>query len=407
MVNTNSTETAAPAPPSIRLFGMEPIRATLEYVGMRRMPRHHLPRGDGHPIVVFPGLASDGRTMAVLREFLKELGYTVYDWGRGFNRGPKGDVATWLRELAEDIHQMVAAHKDEGVTLLGWSLGGIYAREVAKHLRTDLSANVRQVITIAAPFAGGPDQVRVGLLWRLVNGRPLPRDEKLQRQLSTAPAVPSTSIYSRTDGVVAWQACIQPGEDHQVEHVEVQASHCGMCWNPEVLHIIADRLQRRPMQALKRLCRKPKGDTQMNIAKKHLITAALLGGTLAAGTAALAQQQFVPALQRSGSVEYISGGIGIDESTAMKAISPSWPLTLEFAVNTQPRADYASNVAVTIRDARHAAVLQTTAQGPLLLVKLPPGQYSVDAEFAGRTITQNITVAQGKAAHQSFIWPAG
>ncbi len=248
-----SDPSAAPLPqpapaPSMRLLGMEPIRAAFEYAGMRRMNKDHLPKGDGHPVVIFPGLASDTRSTGPLRNFLLELGYTAYDWGRGFNAGPQGDIGEWLRELAEDVQEMVSLHK-EGVTLVGWSLGGIYAREVSKHIKPA----VRQVITIGSPFAGEPEQTNVGLLWRLVNGRPMRLDETLRERLQTAPDVPTTSIYSRSDGVVAWQACIQSGGARHVENIEVEGSHCGMCWNPAVLQIIADRLH-QPMNAWKRFC---------------------------------------------------------------------------------------------------------------------------------------------------------
>lgn len=385
-----TTHLRAVPPPSVKLFGLEPIRAALEYASMRRMNRQQLPRGDGHPIVVFPGLASDGKTMATLRDFLRDLGYTVYDWGRGFNSGPKGDTAEWLRELALDIQQMVSAHS-EGVTLLGWSLGGIYAREVSKHIRPA----VRQVITIGSPFAAEPEQVRVGLLWRWVNGRPMQLDDALRTQLQTAPDVPTTSIYSRTDGVVAWQTCIQPGEHPHVEHVEVEASHCGMCWNPSVLQVVAERLHRQPKRVEK----------EHPMISKSIRNRFLAAAALCAFGAAFAQGP-LPAVKRSGTVEYLSGGIGSDESTAIKAASAHWPLTLEFAVNTQPRADYASDVQVTIRDAHDAAVFKATSGGPFLLVKLPPGRYSVDAMYGGKTLRQPVTVAQGAAAHETFVFPA-
>ncbi len=135
----------------------------------------------------------------------------------------------------------------------------------------------------------------------------------------------------------------------------------------------------------------------------HSITALTLGALVS--IAALAQTG-LPTVQHSGSVDYLSGGIGIDESTAIKAASPQWPLTLEFAVSTQPRADYASDVQVTVRDAHNAVALQTTASGPFLLVKLPPGQYTVDALYAGKTEHQSVTIVQGRPAKSTFVWSA-
>jgi pimeloyl-ACP methyl ester carboxylesterase len=228
--------TGAPAP-SLALLGAEPMRAALEYAGMRLMNKKALPAGDGHPIVIFPGLASDRRATAPLKTFCDELGYTAYDWGRGFNTGPQGDPDIWLDDLSEHVARLVERH-DERVSLIGWSLGGIYAREVAKRLRD----KTRQVITIGTPFAGTAEQSNVGLVYRLLNGRRPDLDDALRAELATAPPVPTTSIYSKSDGIVAWQTCIQQAGRSQTDNVEVGGSHCGMGWNPSVLKVIADRL---------------------------------------------------------------------------------------------------------------------------------------------------------------------
>jgi pimeloyl-ACP methyl ester carboxylesterase len=247
MLNNAATSTLPALAPPVHLFGLEPLRAMLEYTGMRLMRKHHLPRGDGHPVVIFPGLASDARATAPLRSFCAELGYAAYDWGRGLNAGPQGDIGRWLQTLADDVRRMIDGHS-EGVSLIGWSLGGIYAREVAKRLR---AAKVRHVITIGSPFAGEPEQTRAGLLYRMLNGRPMAADAALKASLRTPPPVPTTSIYSRSDGVVAWQACIQSGDARHVENIEIDSSHCGMVWNPAVLAVIADRLQ-QPRRGWKR-----------------------------------------------------------------------------------------------------------------------------------------------------------
>ena len=224
--------------PSLALLGFEPLRAALEYASMRMMKSSALPAGDGHPVVIFPGLASDKRATAPLHSFCEKLGYTVYDWGRGFNTGPRGDPDRWLDELAEHVRELVSDH-EESVSLVGWSLGGIYAREVAKRL----DGQVRQVITIGTPFAGGVEHSNVGLVYRLVNGRKPVLDQAMRSRLTTPPGVPTTSIYSRTDGIVAWQACIQPGDHAHTENIEVDGSHCGLGWNPAVLAVVADRLR--------------------------------------------------------------------------------------------------------------------------------------------------------------------
>ena len=234
-----TTTTVAPSP-SLALFGIEPLRAALEYASMRLMAIDGLPRGDGHAVVVFPGLAGDVRSTRPLLDLCTQLGYEAYDWGLGANRGPQGDVATWLAELADHVDDMTAAHRDR-ISLIGWSLGGIYAREVAKQI----PKRVRCVITLGTPFAGTPEQTNVAWFYRLLNGQRLSADAQLLTRLRTAPAAPTLSIYSRTDGVVAWQACVDHDCRH-VEHVEVSGSHCGLGWNPAALEIIARRLARSP-----------------------------------------------------------------------------------------------------------------------------------------------------------------
>jgi len=222
------------------LLGFEPLRAVVEYVGMKLMDRESLPSGDGHTVVIFPGLASDRRATTPLKNLCEELGYTALDWGRGWNTGPKGDVHGWLDELAGDVAAMTRAHV-KPISLIGWSLGGIYAREVAKRL----AGRVRRVITIGTPFAGKPDHTNARLVFRLVNGKKPPFNAALAWQFATAPRVPTTSIYSRTDGVVPWQACLQKGPRRLSENIEVNGSHCGLGWNSEVFRIVADRLRQR------------------------------------------------------------------------------------------------------------------------------------------------------------------
>jgi hypothetical protein len=192
-------------------------------------------------VVIFPGLASDGHAVAPLRAHCQRLGYAAMDWGRGWNTGPDGDVDAWLQALADDLDVLLG---DDPVpaTLIGWSLGGLYARELAKLARVP----VRQVITIGTPFNGTPAQTHAGWMYRLLNGRTARLAPALRRRLATPPPVPTTSIYSRSDGVVAWQACLHDRPAPQVQDVAVHGSHLGMGWNPQVLQVVADRLARPP-----------------------------------------------------------------------------------------------------------------------------------------------------------------
>lgn len=224
--------------PSWLLLGAEPLRAVCEFAAAQFVNPTRLPQGDGHPVVLFPGLASDARAMRPLRDLCRRLGYDAHDWGRGWNSGPSGDIDAWMAGLAEDVAALTRNHHQR-VSLIGWSLGGIYAREVAKQLG---AAKTRQVITLGTPFTCNVEHTRAGFLYRLVNGTQAAVSPEMARRVATPPDVPSTSIYSRSDGVVAWQACLQRSAHPCTENIEVSGSHSGLVWNADVFSLIADRL---------------------------------------------------------------------------------------------------------------------------------------------------------------------
>lgn len=142
----------------------------------------------------------------------------------------------------------------------------------------------------------------------------------------------------------------------------------------------------------------------MNTRFRHTVIAAALGSLALTGTLA---QTALPPVQQQGAVAYLSGGIGLDESSAIQQASPHWPLTLEFGVKQGQRADFAANVQVVIRDALGRKALETTADGPYLLVRLAPGRYRVDAALAGRTLRTGVQVQKDHPARAVLIWPAG
>jgi pimeloyl-ACP methyl ester carboxylesterase len=178
------------------------------------------PKGDGHAVLVLPGmLAGDGSTL-VLRRYLSALGYQVHPWKLGRNWGPSREIRQGIRDRFRELSNRYQRR----MSLVGWSLGGIYAREIAR----ENPALVRQVITLGSPFGAG---------YR-VDGEV---DAALGERLRKAPPVPCTSIYTKTDGVVPWEACLEE-EGPQTDNIEVQATHIGMGVNPLVLWAIADRL---------------------------------------------------------------------------------------------------------------------------------------------------------------------
>jgi len=224
-----------PGPP-VGLFVSEPVRGLAGFASMPLAARwlSAAPRGDGHGVLVLPGLLASDVSTAVLRRFVRWLGYAVQGWNLGRNRGPTDEVLDGLpRELSA-----LAERTARPVSLIGWSLGGIYARELARlH-----PAQVRQVITLGSPFAlTDPRQSHADGVYQRrghlhAAGR-LPSREQLARPVG----VPSTAVYSRRDGIVAWQACIEPETDLH-ENVEVRCAHLGFGTDPATLWLIADRL---------------------------------------------------------------------------------------------------------------------------------------------------------------------
>lgn len=147
-----------------------------------------------------------------------------------------------------------------------------------------------------------------------------------------------------------------------------------------------------------------------SFARSHRV-ATLLGAALLAASlhgAALAQAEgALPPVQKSGTVDYLSGGIGLDESTAIKNASGQWPLSLVFSVQSAARAQFASDVKLEIRDAKGALALEATASGPYLLARLAPGSYSLRATLAGKTLERKVQVKQGASTRVELVWPAG
>jgi pimeloyl-ACP methyl ester carboxylesterase len=227
--------------PSLALLGAEPFRAAMELASHKFAKSATTKPGDGHPVVIFPALGADGRSVATLREHCRLLGYDAFDWGQGFNTGPRGELDAWLHTLKSRVVDLLGGHTQRA-TLIGWSLGGLYAREIGKLM----APRIRQVITMGTPFNAKADHTNVGWLFRLLSGSSSAMDPALSRRLRTPPPLRTTSIYSRSDGVVAWQTCRHDKRSSLVHDIEVEGSHIGMGWNREVLAAVADRLVQPP-----------------------------------------------------------------------------------------------------------------------------------------------------------------
>jgi pimeloyl-ACP methyl ester carboxylesterase len=238
-------------PPGLSLLALE-LRAPWEFGAV--LPAwpvlQRAPLGDGHPVIVFPGLTAGDATTLPLRRYLDSRNYQTSGWGQGLNLGPReGVLEAAKRQLRE-----TAQSTGMPVSLVGWSLGGIYARELAKEM-PDL---VRCVVTLGTPFAGPHTSTNAWRIYQFASGRSIERETE-SYNLPEAPPVPTTSIFSRSDGVVAWRGSIQAPADHNphTENIEVIASHFGIGLNPSAWWALADRLHQRhvadrPWQPFKR-----------------------------------------------------------------------------------------------------------------------------------------------------------
>ena len=211
-------------------------RASVEmtsFFALRRLMKR-LPKGDGHPVIFFPGFVASDRSTKPMRKLLKDLGYSTYGWGLGrnlvFNPQREADMSALLKRTYEKHGRKVS--------IIGWSLGGVFAREIAK-ANPEL---VRSVITLGSPISGDLDHSNARRLYEAFNGKPDSAMQARMKTISEAPPVPTTSIYTRTDGVVAWKGSIQRPSHGQTENIRVPASHIGLGVNPIVMYAIADRL---------------------------------------------------------------------------------------------------------------------------------------------------------------------
>lgn len=200
-------------------------------------------KGDAQPVLVIPGfMTGDGSTYA-LRRYLNLHGFEAHPWEQGRNPGLREDIFLALQEKLEQLNSRYG----QKIAVVGWSLGGLYARALAHRLPHCVS----QVITLGSPFTVNtrPDadvgvSENIKKLYErlnpdshsdpLINGDPF---------WQAVPPVPTTSIYSRTDGIANWKYCVDEQIGRQNENIAVIGSHTGLTHNPIVYHLLIDRLQ--------------------------------------------------------------------------------------------------------------------------------------------------------------------
>lgn len=197
-----------------------------------------LPKGNGLPVLVLPGFLANDSSTRLLRYWLKKLDYRAYGWEQGRNNGLKEETVASLGEHLQRLH----AHHEDPVRVIGWSLGGIYARALA-HEYPDL---INNVITLGSPFRL-PSSVNaiggsVARMYRMFNGDSMGELLSPVARWQYPPPVPSTAIFSRGDGVANWDFCVDKLDGKQTENIGVPTSHLGMGGNPLVMLLLANRL---------------------------------------------------------------------------------------------------------------------------------------------------------------------
>lgn len=223
--------------PSILRAIAEPVRATGEFatsLGLRPFSRL-LPPGDGHPVIVLPGfMAGDGST-AALRQLLRSIGYDTHGWGLGRNIGPTEKILNGLPEL---LMRVTASGRQASV--IGWSLGGIYAR----HMAARSPHAVRLLVTLGTPVRSEVhDTSNASPLFQALKAIHVPGHPMLDGGQPLS--VPVTAVHTRSDGIVHWETCLIENAPN-AENLRVRGSHTGLGFNPAVAFVIADRLAQPP-----------------------------------------------------------------------------------------------------------------------------------------------------------------
>jgi pimeloyl-ACP methyl ester carboxylesterase len=212
------------------------------------------PQGDGHPVMVLPGVLGNDMSMTVLSQRIEAQGYKVYGWDAGMNLGPSEETA---RHLEQHLARIYAENGNRKVSLVGYSLGGVYARELARK-HPDM---VRDVITLSSPYAmkgsnGWPDD-RVRLINQYFQPQQDKRGEELAAEIASLPQVRSTSVYSDNDWIVDTKSAISP-QTTGSENLPVNSGHVALPFDNAAAGLVLDRLA-QPEGALQplaaRVCR--------------------------------------------------------------------------------------------------------------------------------------------------------
>jgi len=200
----------------------------------RRFYEKNLPQGNGRSVIVIPGFGAGDFETKMLRKSLRRLGYRSVPWKMGRNMGSNSENRAHLRSEITRLKGLTG----QKVSIVGWSLGGVFARELGRSFPED----VHSVVSLGTPFNGDHDANILHDIFHRLSGSEFSSDDLAAfNQRKEPPGVISTSIYSKSDGVVSWQCSLEK-ETELTENVEVISSHCGLVFNPLAVSALAHAL---------------------------------------------------------------------------------------------------------------------------------------------------------------------
>lgn len=220
--------------PSAYLHFTEIFRAIIETIKgiffLIKTPKSNL--GNGQVVIVVPGLLSNNFATIILRKYLNKIGYKAFSWQSGFNLGRLESLPVIINQVEKTASQF-----NQKVVLIGWSMGGIFVREVAKN-QPNL---IKKVITIGSPFADVNAPNHAKWTYDFLN-RNTKVDQNIVDQIHLPASIPTIALYSKTDGMVPWEACMEIEENETHKNIEISSCHFGMGANPNVLKAVAENL---------------------------------------------------------------------------------------------------------------------------------------------------------------------
>lgn len=189
-------------------------------------------RGDGRHILLIPGLLASESRMEAMRAILNAAGYDAHGWGMGRNLGPRSDSLERIDRRVDQIRRESGGK----VTLVGWSLGGLFAREYAKHA----AGKVGGIVTMGTPFSGDPRANHAWRLYQLVSGFPVDQPPFACRR-EEKPPVRTIALWSRRDGVILPE-CARGRNGERDQAIEVDCTHMGFAASPEGILAVGQAL---------------------------------------------------------------------------------------------------------------------------------------------------------------------